>query len=408
MAIRQVKAKDATKDGRTWIVDLSYKDYLGRIKRYHSKKFATRREAKDHEAEYKVNIKNMTEFTDLTFKQLIDEHYKYQQDKVKVTTLYNYRNMMPFLKPLYNIKVESFNIRHFEFWRQFMNEKKISTRYKNSVYKYLKAIMNFGTKWYDLNFVKVYNKMTNFTNPNERKKEMLFYTPEEFRKFLSVEDDIKFICAFQVLFYCGLRNGELRGLTWNDINFNKSCLSVNKTVTKTPNPITRKPYTISSPKTMSSYRTIPIPNFLLEYLKELYDNCSSYYNFNDSWYVFGNVEPLPETTLRDRKTKNAVKAGVKDIRIHDFRHSCASLLIDNGANITLVAKYLGHAKIDETLNTYSHMYQNRLENIVQIIEVQNTKLLENKQKENIIKYDDIDYIDYDEDLDNKKDDDLVL
>lgn len=94
-----------------------------------------------------------------------------------------------------------------------MNKKKISTRYKNGVYKYLKAIMNFGTKWYDLNFVKVYNKMTNFTNPNERKKEMSFYTPEEFQKFLSVENDVKFICAFQTLFYCGLRNGELRGLT---------------------------------------------------------------------------------------------------------------------------------------------------------------------------------------------------
>lgn len=65
---------------------------------------------------------------------------------------------------------------------------------------------------------------------------------------------------------------------------------------------------------------------------------------------------------------------------HDLRHSCASLLIDSGANITLVAKYLGHSKIDETLNTYSHMYQNRLENIVQIIEVQNTKLLKIKQK----------------------------
>ena len=70
--------------------------------------------------------------------------------------------------------------------------------------------MNFGTKWYDLNFVKVYNKMTNFTNPNERKKEMSFYTPEEFQKFLSVENDVKFICAFQTLFYCGLRNGELK------------------------------------------------------------------------------------------------------------------------------------------------------------------------------------------------------
>lgn len=67
-------------------------------------------------------------------------------------------------------------------------------------------------------------------------------------------------------------------------------------------------------------------------------------------------------------------AKVKDIRIHDFRHSYASLLIDSGANITLVAKYLGHSKIDETLNTFSHMYQNRLDTIVNIIELQNNKL----------------------------------
>lgn len=220
ISIRQAKNTDCTKDGRSWFVDLAYKDLLGKRHRYHSKKFATRREAKDHEAEYKMNIKNQNEFTDLTFKDLIQEHYQYQQDKVKVTTLSNYRNMMVYLEPLENIKLESFNIRHFEMWRQFMNSKPISTRYKNGVYKYLKALMNFGTKWYDINFVKVYNKMTNFTNPNERKKEMSFYTLEEFQRFLSVETDLKFRCAFQTLFYCGLRNGDLRGLTWNDINFN--------------------------------------------------------------------------------------------------------------------------------------------------------------------------------------------
>lgn len=96
------------------------------------------------------------------------------------------------------------------------------------------------------------------------------------------EDDPKFICAFQVLFYSGLRNGELRGLTWNDINFRKGCLSVNKNITKTPDPNTGKPYSVSSPKTISSYRTIPIPNFLLNYLKDLYDDSSRFYNFNDN------------------------------------------------------------------------------------------------------------------------------
>ena len=57
-----------------------------------------------------------------------------------------------------------------------MNSKSISTRYKNGVYKYLEALINFDNKWYDINFVKVYNKIANFTDPNEKNKEMLFYT----------------------------------------------------------------------------------------------------------------------------------------------------------------------------------------------------------------------------------------
>lgn len=120
ISIRQAKNNECTKDGRSWYVDLTYRDLLGKRCRYHSKKFATRREAKDHEAEFKVKVKNQTEFTDLTFKDLIQEHYQYQQVKVKVTTLSNYRNMMVYLEPLENIKLESFNISHFEMWRQFI------------------------------------------------------------------------------------------------------------------------------------------------------------------------------------------------------------------------------------------------------------------------------------------------
>ena len=300
-----------------------------------------------------------------------------------------------------------------------MNSKPISTRYKNGVYKYLKALMNFGTKWYDINFVKVYNKMANFINPNERKKEMAFYTLEEFQKFLSVETDLKFRCAFQTLFYCGLRNGELREFTWNDINFNRSTLTVNKNIVKVPDPKTGKPYTVTSPKTSSSYRTIPIPNFLLKDLSDLYNDDANYYGFRDSWYVFGNIDPLAATTLLDRKTKNSFMARVKDIRIHDFRHSCASLLIDSGVNITLVAKYLGHSKIDETLNTYSHMYQNRLDTIVNIIELQNSKLnnnvietkptnlLESKESTPEPEKESYDYEEY-EIVKSKNKDDLVL
>lgn len=181
--------------------------------------------------------------------------------------------------------------------------------------------------------------------------------------------------AKETLYFCGLRRDELRGLTWDNIDLEGKNLTINK------NCVNEKGnhgfWKLCTPKTRTSYRTIPIPNFLLKDLSDLYNDDANYYGFRESWYVFGNIDLLSATTLLDRKTKNAFMVRVKDIRIHDFRYSCASLLIDSSANITLVAKYFGHTKIDETLNTYSHMYQNRLDTIVNIIELQNSKLNNN-------------------------------
>ena len=87
-----------------------------------------------------------------------------------------------------------------------------------------------------------------------------------------------------------------------------------------------------------------------------------------SEFVFGDKEPLGDGILRHTKNKFCDLSGVKRIRIHDFRHSCASVLINNGASIMIVAKYLGHAKIDETLNTYSHLFKNQLNEIINIID----------------------------------------
>ena len=96
-------------------------------------------------------------------------------------------------------------------------------------------------------------------------------------------------------------------------------------------------------------------------------------NKGKNWFTFGNINPLAPTTIQNHENKNCKLAEVKQTRIHDFRHSCASLLINNGANITMVARYLGHAKIDETLNTYSHMFKNKLDDIVGTINRLNNK-----------------------------------
>ncbi len=92
------------------------------------------------------------------------------------------------------------------------------------------------------------------------------------------------------------------------------------------------------------------------------------YKFTQKYFVFDDINPIHSDILRIHKNKYAKNVEVKQIRLHDFRHSCASLLINNGANVTLVAKFLGHTKIEETLNTYSHMFSTALDNVVSIID----------------------------------------
>ena len=88
-----------------------------------------------------------------------------------------------------------------------------------------------------------------------------------------------------------------------------------------------------------------------------------YKDFSNSWLVFGVNDPYGNTTICNIKNRYCKLAGVKQIRIHDFRHSAASLLINKGASIQLVSKYLGHANINITLATYTHLYQSELDDI---------------------------------------------
>jgi len=90
----------------------------------------------------------------------------------------------------------------------------------------------------------------------------------------------------------------------------------------------------------------------LNELKQLY---KKYVGFEDNWFIFGGLEPLSPSTIGRRKNKYCDKADVKKIRIHDFRHSHASLLLSKNVPITVISQRLGHSDINMTLNTYSHM-----------------------------------------------------
>lgn len=343
----------------------------------------TKKEAQEAERQFLLSLDQTINHRDMTFKDLYLAFYEYQSDKVRESTIKTYRDRIKYLELFDKIKLREMNIKHFELWKKEINKLPLATSYKNDLFKFVKAILNFGTRWYDFNFAPMYNKMTNFTNPNELKKEMEFFTIEEFNKFISVENDILFRPLFETLYYMGLRKGELRGLQWKDIDFNNKMMKIYKQI---PSIYSVDNYRLSPLKTKNSNRDLPINDILLEDLEKLYNSQKQYNNFSQEWYVFGNDLPIHKDTIRRRKNANCKEAGVKQIRVHDFRHSCASFLINYGASITLVAKYLGHTKIDETLNTYSHMYQNKLEDIVKLIN-QNAKRI---KEENVIENNSID------------------
>ena len=363
MSVNQCTKENATSKGYRWYYQVYYFDENGKQRKYHSKKFATRKEAQVAEANRlrKMRRKEIN-ITDMTFIELYEEFYEYKSDKVKETTLKSYRERINSLEPIHNVKIKDFDINHYLSWRRWMSKRDCAIKTKNGYHKFFKEILNYGTRWHDFNFTQIYNKMEKFVDPNALPKEMEFYTLEEFKQFISYEDEILFKSAFEVLYFCGLRLGELRGLTWDNINFEEMTISVKKNVVT----VDGKVY-VTTPKSKKSVRTIPLTQTLADDLKILKSNCKKYFGFNNKWYVFGDVKPITQERMRVRKNLLASKSGVKPIRLHDFRHSCASLLINNGANIMIVAKYLGHTKIDETLNTYSHLFKNKMEDIVKIM-----------------------------------------
>ena len=364
MSVRQLKK--ATLNGNKWIFETRYINLMGKKKHYTSPSYKSKREAAEAERVFLLSLTDNINYNNLTFNDLYNKYIEYQKDKVKKSTLHSYYNRWNHLEDIKNIEVAKFSSQHYELWRKKIKALNVSDDYKNDIQKLLKILLNFAMKWYGLNLQSIYNKISNFNNPNAlAKKEMLFFTYDEFKKFISVEDNILYKCAFELLYYCGLRRGELLGLTWNNVDFYKKEIHI---VANVVADYENGGYMVTSPKTKSSIRTIPLTDLLIQHLKDLKEQNSKIYGFKENWYVLNYYKPLPFSLLRDRKNKICDLAGVKRIRLHDFRHSCASLLISKGANITLVARYLGHTKIDETLNTYSHFYKSDLCNLVSTLE----------------------------------------
>lgn len=357
--------KETCNGTKVWYFKCYYINALGERKQKKSKKFASKEQTVKEEAKFLLSVGECAIDNNITFNRIFDELIQKKESEVRETTLNKIKNYYKHIEPeLGKIQINKLTLQQFQFWKNEMNKKNLCCTYKNKIYKLLCELVNYSELYYNTttNVLKLGGK---FVDNNEKKKEMLFFTEEEFEKFVSVIKEHLWISVFETLFYCGFRQGELQALNWNDIDFNKNIIDINKTLTTK---IKGKPYSIYPPKTLSSYRKIPMTKNIRENLTKLKEMYSQLEGFNNDWFVFGGIKPLPETTIQKHKNKYCTLAEVKQIRIHDFRHSCASLLISRNADPVLVSKYLGHADVSMTLNKYSHMYKSKLDEIILLIE----------------------------------------
>ena len=371
------KSGTPTKDGRCYFFKVFYKDHFGNDKQFVSKKFATKTEAKDEERLFMHSLKEERKIpSKLTIGELWDKWLDYQSDKVRISTKRGYLHTQKYLEPIFNVKCTDFNEFHFEEWKKYMNNTNLNYISKNDKLKVFRALLNFGIKHYEFhNFHRAMLMMTKFDDPGAISEDHLVYTPEEFNQFLSAEDKPRYRILWLTLYYCGLRIGEARGLQWKDIEWETKTIWINKQVQSIDNYSSQ--YFICDLKTKSSNRKLTMCNALYDELKSYYDNCRQYTNFSDDFFCFGKdlgIVPLVYANARRRKNVIAQRSGVKQIRLHDFRHSCASLLIHSGAPIPMVSKYMGHASVNETLHTYTHMLGSDLNGISDLINNLNTNI----------------------------------
>lgn len=325
----------------TWYVRFRYTDWKGTKKETTKRGFGTKREAKKYEESVK---KEKTIADGMTFGTLYAEYEADITHRLKPTTLATKKkiadiHILPYFKDTAIATITPAIVRK---WQTEIIGKGLSQTTIKTIQQQLSAVFNFAVKFYNLsrNPVQLAGSVG-----KSHAGEMAYWTKKEFWAMMQYEHNPMYRAIFLTLFWCGLRRGELLALTGNDIDMNTGIISITKTYTR----IERKDY-IMPPKTHGSIRKIKAPSVVIDAIREY---IARQYGFNSHDRIF----TISSNNIGTHLHKMAKIAGVKDIRVHDLRHSHASYLINNNVPIKIISARLGHDNVETTLRVYAHMYK---------------------------------------------------
>lgn len=338
----------------TWYAKFNYKNWKGETKFTTKRGFSTKREALEYEREFK---KHLAGDLSMTFEEFVKLYQEDHYPRIRISTAANKDNiikskLVPYFK---KFKVTEIKAKDIVKWQNellnYQNPKTgkpYSKTYLKTIHNQLNAIMNFAVRYYDLPENPV-EKAGSIGVSNA--EEMKFWTLDEYLQFAEamMEEPFFYYC-FEILYWAGIREGELLALTYDDFDFTNKTISITKTYQ-----IVNGSKVIGPPKTAKSSRIVSMPDRLCEEVKDYFEMCYD----KESPRAFATSKSV----LTRAMARGIKRSGVKRIRIHDLRHSHVSLLINLGFSAVDIAKRVGHESITITLR-YAHMFPSAQEKMM--------------------------------------------
>ena len=337
-------------NNNTWTAETRYKDYSGQTRKKKKRGFKLKRDAEQWQRDF---LERQAAQPDMLFDTLCDLYLADQEAHArKLSTYTTKRNRInTWIRPAFqDRRVNEITPANVRSWQADLkqaaghNGRPLSPGYIYSLVTELSALFNYAVKFYGLNV----NPCRIAGNTAGKKARSLsFWTREEWQRFIDTFDrSDPFYALFSALYWTGARRGEILALTLADISRDRI------TINKTYNVIDGKEI-IDAPKTPRSIRDVTIPAALYEILAA---HAGRIYGAQPETRIFSMIS---RSAAGYQLNKHAELAGVPKIRVHDLRHSHASLLIDLGCSPVLISQRLGHDNVTTTMNVYAHMFPDR-------------------------------------------------
>ncbi len=286
----------------------------------------------------------------ILYSKVLSDWLLIKKDKIKEQSYIKYKNLIEI-----NI-VKSLGQVEFKC----LNESKINNFFNSDTISKL-SLSTQRTLIYIIKSSIQYGVLTGLRNPSNNidikikkpKAKITYLTQKEqtiLESYLRNQEDIRDL-GILICLYTGIRLGEICGLKWQDIDFVNQSISINRTVQRIKNSdvnaTSKTKKIISSPKSDSSKRTIPIPKFLLDLIYK--------FKSSDENYILTNSSSFKDTRVYEKYLENVLKrCGIRNLNFHTLRHTFATRSIESGMDIKTLSEILGHSSYHITLDVYVH------------------------------------------------------